>query len=96
MDDSSVACEAVVAAGLGVLGAIARITASHDPLPVFRRGFVFRLSGEGSLGLGCWLIAHAWGVEGFWALAAAWAGGILGYGVIHDTLLRMLNQRTGG
>lgn len=88
--------EAVAAAGLGVLGAVARITAARDPMPVFRPGFFFRMAGEGSIGLGCWLIAHGWGVEGFWALAAAWAGGVLGYGVIHDALLRMLNQNTGG
>ena len=88
--------EAVVAAGLGVLGAIARITAARDPMPVFRPGFFFRMLGEGSLGLGCWLIAHGSGLEGFWAMACAWAGGVLGYGVIHDALLRMLNQRTGG
>lgn len=88
--------EALAAAGLGVLGAIARITAVRDPLPVFRKGFFFRIIGEGSLGLGCWLLAHAVDLEGFWALACAWAGGVLGYAVVHDALLRMLNQRTGG
>ena len=97
MDDmGNLPAEAVAAAGLGAIGAVARIAAARDPLPVFRQGFGFRMLGEGSLGLGCWLLAHAAGLDGFWALACAWAGGVLGYGVIHDMLLRILNQKTGG
>lgn len=88
--------EAAAAAGLGVLGALARLTAAQDPQPVLRRGFWFRAAGEASLGLGGWLIAHGVGLEGFWALGCAWASGVLGYAVIHDALLRVLNQRTGG
>lgn len=95
-ENFDIAREAIIAASLGVLGAIARIAAARDPIPVLRRGFFFRMAGEGSIGLGCWLMAHGWGLTDFWALGCAWAGGVLGYGVIHDALLRMLNQRTGG
>ena len=54
------------------------------------------MCGEGCAGLGCLRLAHAVDLEGFWALAWAWAGGVLGYAVVNDELLRMLNQRTGG
>ena len=89
------AAEAAAAAVLGACGALARIAAQADPVPVFRKGFVFRAMGEASLGLGGWLLAHAGGLEGFLALGCAWAAGVLGYAVIHDALLRALNQRTG-
>lgn len=88
--------EGAAAMVAGALGALARATALADPQPVLRRGFAYRALGEASLGLGGWLIAHACGVQGFWALAAAWACGVLGYAVIHDALLRALNHQAGG
>ena len=80
----------------GFLGALARLTATHDPLPVLMKpDYWFRGIGEASLGLGGWMLAHIIGMEGLAALACAWASGLLGYAVIHDALLRMLARQTG-
>jgi hypothetical protein len=95
-DLTTLGAEAAGAAALGFMGALARLAAAADPQPIFRRGFLFRALGEASLGLGGWLVAHAMGVEGLWAFVAAWACGVLGYGAIHDAMLRVLNQQTGG
>lgn len=87
--------EAVAAAGLGVIGALARAAATADEKPMLRPGLFLRMAGDGSLGLGLWLTMNAMGYTGLWAFAASWIGGTLGYATIHDVALRVINRKIG-
>ena len=86
--------EAAIAAALGALGAVARISATGQPL--LTMAFLLHTIAGGSLGTGAWLIAHALEMDGWWLFAVAWVAGTLGYAALHDLLLRLLTRRFGG
>jgi hypothetical protein len=86
--------EALLAAGLGALGTMARLAAADRPL--LTGGFLPHALAGGSLGTGAWLIARAVELEGWWLFAVPWLAGTLGYAALHDLLLRVLNRRLGG
>jgi hypothetical protein len=93
---ASILAQAAGAAVLGIVGAAARIAQSNDEKPMLRPVLFLRIAGDASLGLGMWLLLNALGFDGWWTFTAAWVGGALGYAAVHDLLLRVLNQKTGG
>lgn len=86
--------EALIAAGLGALGTMARLATADRPL--LTGAFLLHALAGGSLGTGAWLVAHALDLAGWWLFAVAWLAGTLGYAALHDLLLRVLNRRLGG
>jgi hypothetical protein len=89
------AAEAVAAGALGVLGAFARVAAAGDEKPMLRKALLIRMGGDFSMGLGVWLGLSALGHDGWWVMFAAWTAGALGYAVVHDIALRILNRKIG-
>lgn len=85
--------EAVTATGLGFVGAFARAAAAGDDKPMLRPALLWRVLGDGGMGLGLWLLMKSMGIEGWWVMFAAWAGGALGYAVVHDLALRVLKRK---
>lgn len=93
---AKIVVEALGAATLGIVGAFARAARADVGQPMLRPGLILRVIGDASLGIGLWLVLRAMGFDGWWTMAAAWIGGALGYAAVHDLLLRVLNQKTGG
>lgn len=95
MDDTSgIAREALAAGGAGLLAALARIATAADEQPMLRPATAIRIAGDTIGALGCWIVIHALGGDGWMAVAGSAAGGALGFVVLHDALLRVLKQRT--
>lgn len=86
--------EALAAGALGALGAVARV--ANTGRPILSAGFLVHTLAGGSLGTGAWLIGKAMALDGWWLFAVSWMAGTLGYAVLHDLLLRLINRRLGG
>lgn len=88
--------QAMIAMLLGAFGAVARLVSVEDPKPMLRKALLLRMAGEGSLGLGAWMIGYFMiGLGGAPSFVMAWIAGALGYAACHDALLRLLNQKIG-
>lgn len=95
-DPISIMQEAMTAIAVGVIGALGKVAVAADDRPMLRTATVIRIFGDTAAGLGCWITLHAMGFDSWAAVAAAFAGGALGFAALHDLLLRMVKRQAGG